>query len=294
MSNSTKTLILPLVSTGNVPQLCTDIVLHSLSDEFVFVKSLDSMYVHPFIGALDYSAEDMQPVLYRSSPEKKLTSALELFYDKSRNLYVIQQRTPIIQGYINNFIKEVIIPLVDELQITHLTVLDSYGTLDESIIAQKFATNSAKGANNIDPYFSMGVCRMGSIDSLSSEFDTTLNLQVDPNTSQHYTNSLLTFTPKSLVQEVSTEQQIFKIIYHLINSRLGHLQEIKYCSFFAHEGDNSLDAGLFASRFKDFVQPVDDSTGSVASITHFKTPVSWKGVYGFNEVPSTLEEGIYI
>ena len=294
MSSFHKTLILPLVSTGNVPQLCTDLVLHSLSDEFEFVKSLDSMYVHPFVGALDYSAEDVQPVLYKSSPDKKLSTALELFYNKAKNLYVIQQRTPVIQGYINNFVRETIIPLVDELQISHLTVLDSYGALDESIISKKFATNAAKGMNNIDPYFSMGTCRMGSIESLSSEFDSALDLQVDPNTSQHYTTSLLKFTERSLVQEVSTDQQIFKIIYHLINSRLSKLEEIKYCTFFVHEGDNSLDAGLFASRFEDFVNPTEGSAGASVSISHFKTPVSWKGVYGFNEIPSTLEEGIYI
>ncbi|CAB4254637.1 similar to Saccharomyces cerevisiae YKL206C ADD66 Protein involved in 20S proteasome assembly [Maudiozyma barnettii] len=289
--NFKKTLILPLISTGNVPQLTTDLILHSLSNEFRFVKSLDSTYVHPFVGALDYSLNDGEPILYKSYPDKKFSSALELFYNDSKNLYVIQQRTPIIQGYINNFIKEIVIPVIEELRITDVTILDSYGALDESIINHKFNNNTNIGVNNVDPFYSIGVCKLEGIGSLSDEFDSVLNLKTDPNTAMHYTNSLLEFSQRSLLQEISTDQQIFKIIFHLINSQLGSLMNVKYCSFFVHEGDNSLDAKLFTSHFSDFVNP---KNSSITEIKDFKTPISWKGVYGFNEVPATLEEGIYI
>ncbi|SMN19352.1 similar to Saccharomyces cerevisiae YKL206C ADD66 Protein involved in 20S proteasome assembly [Maudiozyma saulgeensis] len=290
-ANFKRTLILPLISTGNVPQLTTDLILHSLSNEFRFVKSLDSTYVHPFVGALDYSLHDGKPILYESDPNKRFSSALELFYNESKNVYVIQQRTPIIQGYINNFIKEIIIPVIKEFQITDVTILDSYGALDESIISHKFNNNTNMGITNVDPFYSVGICNLEGIGSLSDEFDSILNLKTDPNTAMHYTNSLLEFSKKSLLQEISTDQQIFKIIFHLINSQLGSLTKVKYCSFFVHEGDNSLDAKLFTSHFNDFVNPIDST---IVEIKDFKTPISWKGVYGFNEVPTTLEEGIYI
>mgnify|MGYP003365406233 CR=1 FL=1 len=283
-----KTLILPLISTGNVPQLSTDIILHSLSNEFKFIKSLDSTYVHPFVGALDYSIEDGRAILYESDPNRKISTALELFYNESKNLYIIQQRTPVIQGYMNNFIKEVIIPLIQDLKVTDITILDSFGALDESIITHKFNSNPN---GNIDPYYSMGICKLEGIGSLSNEFDSILNLKTDPNSSMHYTNSLLQFTERSLLQEISTDQQIFKIIFHLINSQLNDLNIVKYCSFFVHEGDNSLDARLFISHFNDFVNPL---TSKDVSIENVKIPISWKGVYGFNEVPSSMDEGIYI
>lgn len=294
-SNYNRTLVVPLISTGNVPQLCTDLILHSLSDEFKFVKSVDSTYVHPFIGALDYSMDDGRPVLYEADPTKKFSTAIELFFNESKNLFFIQQRTPIIQGYLNNFIKETLIPLIDELKVTHVTVLDSFGALDESIISHKFNSNSKKDGVEIDPFYSMGLCKLESVGILTNEFDSILNLKIDPNTSLHYTNSLIKFSAKSLLQEISTDQPIFKIIYHFINSKLDNLIEVKYCSFFVHEGDNSFDAKLFATHFKDFINNKNkDNLSQNDEIKNFKSPVSWKGVYGFSEVPSTIEEGIYI
>ena len=123
-----RTLIVPLVSTGNVPQLALDLLLHSLSSEFDFVKSLDSTFVHPFVGPLDYVLDQQVPVLFsKTAPQKIYSTALELYYNESKDLYVLQQRTPVIQGYLNNLIKETILPLIDEFKIEDVVILDSFG-----------------------------------------------------------------------------------------------------------------------------------------------------------------------
>ncbi|CCF60611.1 hypothetical protein KAFR_0K02550 [Kazachstania africana CBS 2517] len=295
MSTEQTTLLLPLVSTGNVPQLSVDLILHSLSDEFEFVKSIDSTFLHPFVGPLDYGIDQTEPVLYTQSSfletpsVKKFSTALELFYNKSKRVYVLQQRTPTIQGYLNNFIKDTLIPLIKELQITNISVLDSFGPLDEKIIKRKLQSNN-HNHKNIDPFFSMGVCELQSIGNLVSNFDSTLRLQMDPDTSLHYTNSIFKFTPSSLIDEISTDQPIFKLTYHLLNDQnLTNLKEVKYCTLFVHEGDNSIDAKLFCEHLPDLINSSSD-----CKITKFRTPISWKGVYGFSELPSTFEEGIYI
>lgn len=282
-----KTLILPLVSTGNVPQLATDLILHSLSSEFEFVKTLDSSFLHPFVGPLDYSLHEGEPILYRKShPTMKYSSALELFVNDKMDLYVIQQRTPIIQGYLNNFITDVIVPLINELKVTNVTIMDSYGSLDENVIARNIKPPSGV---MIDSFFSLGICKVKSVNEMIEGFESVLNLQVDPDTALHYTNSLFHFTPTSCQNEISTEQQIFKFTYHLLNSSsVSTLEEIKYASLFVHEGDNSLDAKLLCDHLPELANQ------SSLKITEFKEPISWKGVYGFREIPSTFDEGIYI
>ncbi|CCK68471.1 Add66p KNAG_0B00220 [Huiozyma naganishii CBS 8797] len=297
--SSSITLVLPLISTGNVPQLATDLILHSLSADFSFVQDLDSTYLHPFVGPLDYTIDDLQgngslgpdtPQLYRDHlATKKFSSALELFANKDKTVYIVQQRTPIVQGYINSFTMEVIIPLIQELQATNVTVLDSYGTLDD-IAAPRGAVaelGAATGGNFSN--LSIGVCQVKSIADMIENFQTVLNLQLDPDSAVHYTNSLFTFSSNSPLQEISTSQQVFKMAYHILNCpSMTTLKEIKYASLFVHEGDNSVDAMLLCEHLPQLID------APVLKIEKFKTPVSWKGVYGLNSVPSTMDEGIYI
>ena len=297
------TLILPLISTGNIPQLATDLILHSLADEFRFVRSIDSIYLHPFIGPLDHTIDQDIPVLYSDVlPAKSYSTALELFYNESRNLFVLQQRTPVINGYLNNFILETLIPLLKELKIVNLTVLGSFGVLETEAVSlrRKHAENSSfinSQQQQQDPFYSLGICKLQAITDLTENFDKVLNLETDPDTSRRYTSSIFKFTDSSLIQEISTEDQIFKLMYHILNSTTGSelglhdLDTVKYCCTFVHEGDNSYDAKVFCTHFSDFANCED---GSLYRIQDMKSPVSWKGAYGFSEVPTTLNEGLYI
>lgn len=274
------TLVIPLVSTGNVPQLTVDLILHSLSSEFDFVKSLDSTYLHPFVGPLDYVFDQSEPVLFsESSPQKVYSTALELFYNKARRLYVLQQRTPIIQGYSNNFVKEVISPLIAEYQVDEVVILDSFGALDEDVVAASIPCRT----NN--DYFSDGICEVRSIGDMIREFEQSMHLNSE--SSLRAASSLFTFTPESVQQEISIKQQVFKFVYHLLNSPLVSLKHIKYCSAFVHEGDNSEDAHLLCDHLPLIIQTFD-------KIKKHTPPVSWKGVYGSRPIPSSFEEGLYI
>lgn len=292
------TLVLPLVSTGNVPQLTVDLILHSFNEEFRFVKDLDSKYLHPFVGPLDHtvitSNDSIQKTLYDGS-NKLFSSALELFTNQDKSIFIIQQRTPIIQGYLNNFIQEVLIPLIASLKIHRVSILDSYGAFDNDVITLMNKNITKNYSMSPISNISIGTCNVNSINDVVTNFDQSLNLEYDSNSTLHYTTQFYKFNAESPIQEISTNQTIFKITYHLLNNASIHpsstLTEIKFFNILCHEGDNSLDAKYMIQNCLPIIL---NEKYSITNDVQLKIPISWKGVYGMGDVPTSLEEGIYI
>ncbi|SCU99287.1 LADA_0H18756g1_1 [Lachancea dasiensis] len=269
-------LLLPLVSTGNVPQLATDLILHSLAPDFAFVQELDSMFLFPFVGPLDY-VRDSQANLYQNTQDKTFTTPLELFHSPSLKLYVVQQRSPVIQPYDNCFCKNVLVPLVETLKISQLVVFDATDSVDEIIGVPQLRKS---------PY-SLGICDLSHIDDISSEFEE--KLQIDDSNTQSVNKTLFKFTDNSFQSGIATEQFIFKLCYHLLHSPVicGFLKEIRYFNTYVQEGDNSEDAAAACGQLPHIIS-------GFPKITQYKTPISWEGVYGVRNAPITFEEGLYI
>lgn len=268
-------LLLPLVATGNVPQLMTDLILHSLNSDFEFVRELDSMYLFAFTGPLDF-VEGSKSSLYENSPDKTLTTPLELFYSKKFDLYIVQQRSPVLQPYDNNFCKQVLLPLIEETKITTLIVADAFEDYEELI-----ASGPAQRSK-----YSLGVCDISQVDNLAGEFQQKLQLK-DSNTAVN--NTLFKFTDSSFQSAISTEQLIFKLCYHLFHaSKLTHsLKEIRYFNTYVQEGDNSEDAAAACDQIPNVIP-------GFPRISKYQVPVSWNGVYGVRNAPTDFEEGLYI
>lgn len=256
--------------------MMTDLVLHSLDSEFEFVRELDSLYVYPFTGPIDY-VEDSDSSLYRTSPEKTFTTPVELFFNPKLKLYIIQQRSPILQPYENQFCKNVVAPLIEELNIGTLVVTDATDNFGEHIAA---------ASTRRSPY-SFGVCQVSQIDDLSGEFQQKLQLHDTGATPVN--NTLFQFSSQSFQSGISTEQFIFKLCYHLLHTQKVSeiLKEIRYFNIYVQEGDNSEDAAAACTQVPHVI------TG-FPSITTLRAPVSWKGVYGTRDAPGTFEEGLYI
>lgn len=85
-------LLVPSVSTGNVPQLALDLLIYTYG--FKLVKSLDDEHLYPFAGPLDGTA---LPVA------RGLTTACQLF--QLDDISLIQLRSPPIYGHKNKFIE---------------------------------------------------------------------------------------------------------------------------------------------------------------------------------------------
>ncbi|KAF8317982.1 hypothetical protein DL93DRAFT_2076539 [Clavulina sp. PMI_390] len=97
-STSGKILVVPIVSTANLPQLAVDILISSLGLERVAILSEQAQYLIPVAGMLDNNAPG-------------ITTPLELFSKPSgfAEYALVQQRSPVMQAckleFIQSFVK---------------------------------------------------------------------------------------------------------------------------------------------------------------------------------------------
>ncbi|KAJ8514392.1 hypothetical protein ONZ45_g8058 [Pleurotus djamor] len=86
-----KTLVIPVVSTANLPQLAVDLLITSLGLRLLGV--FDSQYFVPAVGSRDGGIDG-------------ITTPLELFGLQDSNIIVIQQRSPVLKTKKQAFIDE--------------------------------------------------------------------------------------------------------------------------------------------------------------------------------------------
>ncbi|KAF9506188.1 hypothetical protein BS47DRAFT_1353020 [Hydnum rufescens UP504] len=77
------TLIIPIVSTANLPQLAVDLLISSLQLETVGI--LDSHFLHPVVGG-------------REDGQDGVTTPLEVYGRQGFPFHLIQQRSPVIKS----------------------------------------------------------------------------------------------------------------------------------------------------------------------------------------------------
>eukprot|EP01116_Phalansterium_solitarium_P004953 TRINITY_DN1619_c0_g1_i3.p1 TRINITY_DN1619_c0_g1~~TRINITY_DN1619_c0_g1_i3.p1 ORF type:complete len:173 (-),score=5.72 TRINITY_DN1619_c0_g1_i3:367-885(-) len=109
------TVILPVVTIGNVGQLAIDLVMHSCG--FKKLGALESDAVVPVVGRDAFST---------SSPD--FTTSLEVFFLASASLTVVQQRSPVVKGQTAQFVQEMW-AWIEEMGFKQVIVL---GSLDAS------------------------------------------------------------------------------------------------------------------------------------------------------------------
>ncbi|KAF7428291.1 hypothetical protein PC9H_007512 [Pleurotus ostreatus] len=88
-----KNLLIPVVSTANLPQLAADILIASLSLQLVGI--FDPQYFIPAVGARDEGQEG-------------ITTPFELFGRDDLNVAVIQQRSPALKSRKQDFVDELL------------------------------------------------------------------------------------------------------------------------------------------------------------------------------------------
>jgi len=90
---SGKTLVVPVVSAANVPQLAVDILIASL--DLSRLGTFDSRYLVPVVGG-------------REGCEYGVTTPLELFGKEDLDFVVVQQRSPVLKSYKDKFISSLL------------------------------------------------------------------------------------------------------------------------------------------------------------------------------------------
>lgn len=107
-------LIIPAISIGNIPQLTIDLLIHTYELERFAV--LSEMFLHPFSSPIDTST---------GQDDKGIANPLEIYYSAKHNLTVIQQRSPIIKGFTDLFIKEDLLRFTLAIEPEKVILLDS-------------------------------------------------------------------------------------------------------------------------------------------------------------------------
>ncbi|CAI8497597.1 unnamed protein product [Hanseniaspora opuntiae] len=295
------TLILPLVSTGNVPQLTTDLILENNSQ-----LNLISSYFSTNVKLLLHS--------FAGFDNSNALSGIELYEDSLNKLIVIQQRSPTIKPYELSFYKA----LFDELMfnenskffnnIQKIIILDSVSGSDpylDVIKSDKYGNlyqlpNSlkvAKATVNMDidkEYFS----KMN--ESLTSYYNETNNYiktlqknyaDVQFNSKEilpQVNDTILKFDDNSFQQRILLDTDILKVIFSLINNASSPL-DISYMNMLVYEGDNSIDARDYLLMLSEKLLSKELNINN----KELKTPSSWVNIYGTKHLTKELRESIY-
>ncbi|KAI8976839.1 PAC2 family-domain-containing protein [Pilobolus umbonatus] len=118
------TLLLPTVSIGNVPQLVTDLIIHTLHMERV--GCLDSSSVVPISGPREDGEGVMVP--------------LEVYQSKDKQWTCLQQRSPAIKGKRQQYIDTLSEFSSQFKQIIIITTMDASRRVDADINGSPFRT----------------------------------------------------------------------------------------------------------------------------------------------------------
>ncbi|KAI9245422.1 PAC2 family-domain-containing protein [Helicostylum pulchrum] len=118
------TLILPTVSIGNVPQLVSDLLIHSLKLERIGFLDQDSLV--PVSG------------IREDSTDVGVTVPLEVYQSKDHQWTCVQQRSPTLKGKKQEFINEIATFTSQFKQVVLLTSMDATRRLDSQINGPPF------------------------------------------------------------------------------------------------------------------------------------------------------------
>ncbi|GAA98841.1 uncharacterized protein L969DRAFT_95519 [Mixia osmundae IAM 14324] len=91
------TLLLPAVSIGNVPQLATDLLIHSHALQKI--GTLSARDLVPVLGSADYLPT-------AAAPRRGLATALEVYATADHSLVTLQQRSPVLKSRKEHFVYE--------------------------------------------------------------------------------------------------------------------------------------------------------------------------------------------
>jgi hypothetical protein len=117
------TLLLPAVSTGNVPQLTVDLLLASLPH--TLLGNFHSAHVQPCVGGDALMVQTRKKKNDASADQKNcLTTALQLWHIPSLRLLVLQQRAPVFRGRHRAFVNE-LLQWASSIQLNQIIMLTS-------------------------------------------------------------------------------------------------------------------------------------------------------------------------
>lgn len=114
-SLSGSVLIIPSISIANIPQLASDLLIHTL--DFEQVATLSDKYLYPFVSPVDYTLDG------ETSKQSGISLPLEVYFSKKHQISILQQRSPIIPGFAATHVHEVLVPFIEKANFKHVILL---------------------------------------------------------------------------------------------------------------------------------------------------------------------------
>lgn len=275
------TLVLPLVTIGNIPQLAVDLLIHNY--DLKLVGRLDDTYVYPFISPQDYVGDERKA---------GFSTALEVYHSETLKLTVLQQRSPILPGFTKVFYEELIIPFVATAEFSAVYLLNSSDLslsderwfqvfFNEDPISTKLqqldlAEPSLKVDFVSNPSEISKTCAdiITGIQSIQSENESR---QTEADLSKDLAAYLKSNFPHSLPLSRTSSS------VHFAKAKV---MPVGVLSMSAYEGDNSQEAENFALLLLKLLNISKEDSLQ-------RKPRSWLGLYGDRKIPVGLEAGLY-
>lgn len=254
-------LLVPMVSVGNVGQLTADLIISTLwMDRIGFIMH---EAITPVVGN--------NPFAHADATACKLTSCCEVYESASTQVMAIQQRAPLIKGRVKSYIK-FLSDWIKEKNFRQVVIVGStfaHERLDYQMQGSPFRiVMSDKMRKQSGDVF---LCRLGWMEM--EPRPSLVNGSKEEDQSQSHTGSL--YMPGS---------GIAKSLFETCRD-LPVLLFLMFCS----EGDNAQDAIDVAQQLNGWMNLIsrkEERRGSVESkdiaqgIVDWKIPTSWRHFYG--------------
>ncbi|KAK9366968.1 PAC2 family-domain-containing protein [Lipomyces kononenkoae] len=261
LPNKGTILILPAVSSANVPQLAIDLLVHSFRIPFYSLLDHGGL-LYPFAGP----REDPAPLENDASarvPKSGIASSLEVYHNSSVTCLI--QRAPTLPASRNLFISKVLLPFIQQNKFSKVVLLSSTDASRRSdpggqkVISISLYDRSFQGIST------------PTILDLSRKI---AKLSVDEATPQPE------YEEYALPSRLPGSGITLPFLKAAVQNNLPALSIILY----AYEGDNFADAYYMAELTLDAL--------AIGSPPAWTPPPSWEGVYG-KKPKVGLEHGIY-
>ncbi|RCK66872.1 Proteasome assembly chaperone 2 [Candida viswanathii] len=259
---TTSTLLIPSISLGNIPQLTIDLLIHTFA--FVKLGTLDDLYLYPFASPQDYATTATTTTTTAVSAQRGIAHAVEVYHCAALRVCLVQQRSPILPGCVDNYVTQTVMPFVKASGFKKVVVLDS---LDAGVFEHVHA-------GDIEVY-SSEILLSKSLESLKLSNETVLENEDEKEKDQHsdYVRCLLREFDLPRGEASKSDAELNDVDVSVLVS-------------FVYEGDNFYDGEKLADKVIDFL-------GVEKKAERWVRPISWFGAYGDKPVPNAMEEGLF-
>ncbi|KAK9461002.1 proteasome assembly chaperone 2 [Lipomyces oligophaga] len=253
-------LLIPTVSSANVPQLALDLIIHTLKIPFHSIVDHHGL-LYSFAGPVDHFEDypavpdsDQGPP---TSRPRGICSALELYHDS--NFTCLVQRSPTLPKLRSQFISDVLLPLITENSFSRVILL-----------------SSADASLRPDPD-QLSFLRISVLPDLSGQ---VAKLSISEGITSHLPD------PSSSELSISLPESIpgSGITIPFLRQAVARKLNVESIILYAYDGDNVPDAKKLALLVFQCL--------AIKSPRTWIQPSSWDGVYG-KDMDEHIEHGLY-